>query len=138
MTTRITENKGSHGSPTGSRLGCLAVLVWLCWAQAALAASGSNLGSYATHFTPAVVSGTVTGADGSPVSGATVTTVAGHRTITGADGTYTLYLDAPGIYSVAAAKGGNRVSGQAEVTLSATSGLDLQLPVAGGRRRCKG
>jgi hypothetical protein len=85
-------------------------------ATLAFAGTGSNLGSYGTNFAPAVLTGQATKA-GAPVAGATVSTIAGHTTTTDAQGTYTLYLDAPGIYTVTASKGTDTVTQQTEVAL---------------------
>ena len=70
----------------------------------AMAASGSNLGDYATHYVPAVLNGQVKDTTGTVVEGAMVSTITGHFTVTDADGNYTLTIDSPGIYSVKAYK----------------------------------
>ncbi|MBI4588119.1 MAG: choice-of-anchor D domain-containing protein [Candidatus Rokubacteria bacterium] len=95
----------------------------------AFAGHGSNLGSYGTNFSPAVLTGQVTSA-GSPVAGARVSTIAGHSTATDATGNYTLHLDAPGIYTVTAQTATKTATGTVEVSLGQTFTLDLAL--AGG------
>ena len=70
----------------------------------AFAGIGSNLGDYATHYTPATLNGQVKDTTGTAVQGATVSTIAGHFTVTDADGNFTLMIDSPGIYTVSAYK----------------------------------
>jgi len=97
------------------------------------AQTGSNLGRYGMHFTPAVVSGKVTNASSVPVAAADVTTTHGHRTVTGMNGEYALYLDAPGLYTLTASKGVS-VSTNANVTgtPAAPTIVNLQLPATAG------
>jgi len=95
-----------------------------------LAGVRSNLGSYGTHFSPAVLTGQVTDSSGSPVSGATVSTVAGHSTTTDSNGNYTLFLDAGGIYTVTATSGSQSSTQQVEVTPGTATTLNFQ-PGAG-------
>jgi hypothetical protein len=92
-----------------------------------LARLGSNLGDYGTNFSPAVLTGQVTDAGGNAVSGALVSTVAGHSTASDTSGNYTLSLDAPGIYTVTATKDTGSATGQPEVSLGSITTLNHQL-----------
>jgi hypothetical protein len=96
----------------------------------AFAGIGSNLGDYGTNFSPAVLSGQVTDGNGNPISGATVSTIAGHTTTTDANGNYTLYLDAPGIYTVTAQHDTNTATKTGEVFLGTTTTLNFQLGIS--------
>jgi hypothetical protein len=100
------------------------LLFILCTASPSFAATGSNLGQYATNFSPAVLTGQVTDSTGNPVNGATVSTVAGHSTMTNAGGHYTLNIGAPGIYTVTAASGAATATNTTEVSLGTTTTLN--------------
>ncbi len=88
---------------------------------------GSNLGNYGTHFSPATLTGKVTDGSGNPVANASVSTIAGQFTKTDSNGNYTLYLDAPGIYTVTATDGSKSDTKQTEVSLGTTTTLNFQL-----------
>jgi len=92
-----------------------------------LARLGSNLGDYGTNFSPAVLNGQITDAGGNAVSGALVSTIAGHSTASDTSGNFTLSLDAPGIYTVTATKDTGSATGQAEISPGSTTTLNLQL-----------
>lgn len=106
------------------------LLIIVCTASTSFAATGSNLGQYATNFSPAVLTGQVTDRTGSPVSGATVSTIAGHSTTTDVTGNYTLPIDAPGIYTVMAASGAETATNTVEVSLGTTTALNIMLAAA--------
>ena len=89
----------------GRRAGQIAVGLLLS-AAAAGAQHGSNLGSYATPYLPPAITGAVTNGAGSPVAGARVETPDGHFTATAADGTFSLYVDVPGLYRLKVSGGG--------------------------------
>ena len=108
----------------------IGLLIILLTATPALAATGSNLGQYGTNFSPAVLTGQVTDSAGTPISGAIVSTIAGHSTTTDANGNYTLALDAPGIYVVTSASGTGAATNTVEVSLGTTTALNLMLPAA--------
>ena len=88
------------------------------------AGTGSNLGSYATNFSPAVVTGQVTDG-GIPVSGASVSTIAGHSTTTDGSGNYTIPLNAPGIYTLTAQSGPDIGTDTVEVSAGTSAVLNL-------------
>ncbi|MFQ5859166.1 MAG: carboxypeptidase-like regulatory domain-containing protein [Anaerolineae bacterium] len=113
-----------HHGPLRSGFNAFLLLLLTLAAALVLARGGSNLGSYATHFSPATLTGQVT-SGGSPVAGARVSTTAGHFTTTDVNGDYTLYLDAPGIYTVTAKNGLETSTQPVEVFLGTTSNLDL-------------
>ena len=92
----------------------------------AVASTGSNQATYGTNFAPAELTGQVT-SDGSPVVGASIHTIAGHLTTTDGSGNYTLFLDAPGIYTVTAESGIESVGDTVEVTMGAAFNLNLAL-----------
>jgi hypothetical protein len=96
----------------------LLALVAAASAPADLCAQGSNLGSYGKQFVPGSITGKVT-AGGVPVVGARVETAAGQFATTNASGSYTLYVDAPGIYEVTVR---SNSSGAGPVKVSVTMG----------------
>jgi hypothetical protein len=95
-------------------------------ASQALAGTGSNQGSYAINFSPAVVTGQITNS-GSPVAGATITTVAGHTATANGSGVYTLQLDAPGIYTVTAKSGGDSATDTVTAVFGTSATLNMAL-----------
>ena len=103
----------------------LALVIGLL-ASSIFAETASNQGAYGTNFPPATLTGKVTyGAF--PISGATVSTGAGHLTISDGNGNYTLHLDSPGIYSVVAQLGSQTAVDSVEVFLGSGSIVDLDL-----------
>jgi YD repeat-containing protein len=102
------------------------LVVWVSLVGDTAGSSGSNLGSYGTSLTPALITGQVTDA-GAPQANATVITVAGHSTTTDVDGNYALALDAPGIHWVTASKGSQTKTTPVDASLGATTVLNLAL-----------
>ena len=96
-------------------------------ANAAFAGRGSNLGDYAQHFQPAVLAGKATNASGQPAAGALVSSTAGHTATTGADGRYTLNLDASGIYRITLTSGTVSLTRQVNVATGTTTTQDWSM-----------
>ncbi len=101
------------------------VVLFVLLSCSGFAQRGSNLGGYARNFVPANLSGQVTDGSGNPVSGALVSTIAGHFTTTDISGNYTLFLDAPGFYTVSAKSGTSVATDTVEVSLGLSTTLNI-------------
>jgi hypothetical protein len=110
----------------------LVLLAVVVVAGSAQAQTGSNQGSYARQFCPVAIAGQVTTQDGLPVMGAAVRTPEGHAALTGSDGTYLLFLEVAGIYTLVAQQGDLSLTQTIEVVGDETSPtqLNFMLPSA--------
>ena len=83
-------------------------------------------GTYTTNFSPAIVTGQIKD-EGTPVSGASVSTKAGHSTTTDGSGNYTIPLNAPGIYTLTAQSGPNNGTDTVEAFAGTSAVLNLAI-----------
>lgn len=94
------------------------------------AETASNQGAYGTNFPTATLTGKVTyGAF--PISGAAVSTGAGHLTTSDGNSNYALHIGSPGIYSVTAQLGAQTAADTVEVFLGSQSIVDLDVAAPG-------